>query len=185
MHITTQFMPKEDEQDDWPRDCYGFDIIHTTCDCKTGEYLKWLREVSPGDYEEVKLQGERKAREDRASAGDKDLSGPPQVYPSKIDPLCHQSHWIADRMIDLIRESEPDRPFFAYCSFVDPHHPFDPPEPYASMYDPDTLAKPVGMEGELLDKPPHFLKARTARGYSNEKYDYRKLTDHQLSLIHI
>ena len=29
MHITTQFVPKEDEQDDWPEDCYGFDIIHT------------------------------------------------------------------------------------------------------------------------------------------------------------
>lgn len=179
MHITTQFMPKEDEQDDWPEDQYGFDIIHTTCDCKTGEYLNWLKEVSPRDYEEVKMQGERKAREDRASAADKDLSGPPQVYQSGINPLYHQSHWIADRMIDLIRETDQDRPFFAFCSFVDPHHPFDPPEPYAGMYDPETLAAPLGMEGELLDKPPHFMKARTARGFSNEKYDYRNLTARQ------
>lgn len=177
MHITTQFVPKEDEQDDWPEDCYGFDIIHTTCDCKTGEYLNWLRDESPADYEEVKRQGERKAKEDRASAAEKDLSGPPQVYPSGISPKYHQSHWIADRMIDLINEAEPETPFFAYCSFVDPHHPFDPPEPYASMYDPDQLALPLAMDGELEDKPPHFKKAQKAQGFSNEKYDYRLLDD--------
>lgn len=178
MHITTQFVPKEDEQDDWPEDNYGFDIIHTTCDCKTGEYLNWLKEQSPEDYGEVKRQGERKAREDRASAAEKDLSGPPQVYTSGIHPEYHQSHWIADRMIDLIGEAGPEKPFFAYCSFVDPHHPFDPPEPYASMYDPDRLAPPMVREGELEDKPPHFMKARTAHGFSNEKYDYRLLDEH-------
>lgn len=179
MHITTQFMPKEDEQDDWPEDAYGFDIIHTTCDCKTGEYLNWLKENSPADYEEVKRQGERKRKEDTASAADKDVSGPPQVYFSNINPQYHQTHWIADRMIDLIEDAKPEHPFFAYCSFVDPHHPFDPPKPYADMYDPDKLEKPVRNEGELQDKPPHFIKAQTARGFSNEKYDYRTLSDHE------
>ena len=58
MHITTQFMPKENEEDDWPEDRYGFDIIHTTCDCKTGEYLEWLKRGSPKDFGELKIQGE-------------------------------------------------------------------------------------------------------------------------------
>lgn len=179
MHLTAQCVPKEDEQEDWPEDRYGFDVIHTTCDCKTGEYLDWLKRESGKDYEEVKSQGERKMKEDKASAADKEVSGPPQVYRSNIDPKYHQSHWIADRMIELIEESREDKPFFAFCSFVDPHHPFDPPEPYAGMYDPDKLAEPFSQEGELEDKPPHFQKARTGRGYSNEKYDYRKLTAHE------
>ena len=179
MHFTTQFVPKENEEDDWPADRYGFDVVHTTCDCKTGEYLTWLKQQSEKDYEIVKMQGERKAKEDRASAADKDLSGPPQVYPSEIDPRYHQSAWIADRMIDLIEESTPDQPFFALCSFVDPHHPFDPPAPYSTMYDPDKLALPVRQEGELDDKPPHFRRHRVGQGCSNEKYDYRRLTDHQ------
>ncbi len=179
MHLTTQFRPKEREEEDWPEDRYGFEVIHTTCDTKTGEYLDWLKRESPVDYEEVKMQGERKAREDRASAADKDTSGPPQVYPGKINPKFHQSAWIADRTIDLIRESGTERPFFALCSFVDPHHPFDPPKAYADLYDPDTLDAPVYREGELLDKPPHFMKHRTGRGFSNEKYDYRKLSLHQ------
>lgn len=178
MHITTQFLPKEDEQEDWPEDHYGFTIIHTTCDTKTGEYLNWLKERSPADYEEVRLQGERKMKEDQASAADKDTGGPPQVYPSAINPQYHQSAWIADRTIELIENSGEGQPFFAFCSFVDPHHPFDPPEPYASMYDPDQLAPPVSQEGELTDKPPHFRMARTGHGFSNEKYDYRRLTGH-------
>jgi len=183
MHITTQFLPKEDEQEDWPEDHYGFDIIHTTCDTKTGEYLNWLMEKSPADYAEVKLQGERKMKEDRASAADKDTSGPPQVYKSAINPEYHQSAWIADRAIELIEQSTEDRPFFAFCSFVDPHHPFDPPEPYASMYAPDELEAPIWREGELDDKPPHFRKARTGHGFGNEKYDYEKLTSHDWGCV--
>ena len=47
------------------------------------------------------------------------------------------------------------------------------------MYDPDKLSLPVRQEGELSDKPPHFLRHRLGHGCSNEKYDYTKLTDHQ------
>ena len=61
---------------------------------------------------------------------------------------------------------------------MDPHHPFDPPAPYSTMYDPDKLAPPVCQEGELDDKPPHFRRHRTGRGFSNEKYDYRRLSAH-------
>lgn len=179
MHFTTQFVPKENEEDDWPEDNYGFEVIHTTCDCKTGEYLNWLKKESPKDFEEVKMQGERKAKEDRASAADKDTSGPPQLYKSAVDPKYHQSTWIGDRAIEFINDSTPDQPFFAFVSWVDPHHPFDPPEPYASMYDPDRLSNPIGKEGELDDKPPHFKQNYIGKGFSNEKYNYSKLTDRQ------
>ena len=57
------------------------------------------------------MQGERKAKEDRASAAEKDTSGPPQVYASGVDPLYHQSHWIADRTIDLIRRANRENRF--------------------------------------------------------------------------
>ena len=183
MHITTQFMSKQKEEEDWPEDHYGFEILHTSCDIKTGEYLDWLKEVSPENYAIVKVQGEQKMREDKASAADKDQSGPPQVYPSKVDPRYHQSTWIADKTIELIENSTEDKPFFAYCSFVDPHHPFDPPEPYASLYDPDKLSPPSFVPGELEDKPPHFRLHQNGHGFSNEKYDYRRLSDHDWGVI--
>lgn len=176
MHLTNQFNPKEKEEEDWPADQYGFDIVHTSCDTKTGEYLDWLKEHCREDFETVKKQGEKKMREDKASAADKDVSGPPQVYLSGINPIHHQSRWIADRTIELIEQSDDKSPFFVFCSFVDPHHPFDPPEPYGSMYDPKRLEPPARQEGELLDKPPHFRKAHTGHGFGNEKYDYQKLS---------
>ena len=180
MHFTTQFVPKENEEDDWPSDKYGFEVVHTTCDCKTGEYLEWLKRESQKDFEEVQLQGKRKAAEDRASAADKDTSGPPQLYKSDVNPKYHQSTWIGNQAIEFIERAtseEEKRPFFAFVSWVDPHHPFDPPEPYASMYDPDKLSPAMYTEGELDDKPRHFMQHRCGRGFSNEKYDYRKLTD--------
>lgn len=176
MHFTTQFQPKEREEEDWPDHRYGFEIVHTTCDTKTGEYLNWLKDISEEDYEIVKMQGERKAREDRASAIEKESNHLPQVYQSNVNPSFHQSAWIADQTIQLVESQDKSRPFFVLCSFVDPHHPFDPPVPYSTMYDPEKMEVAVYKEGELEDKPPHFKKHRTGHGYSNEKYDYQKLT---------
>ena len=138
-----------------------------------------IRDRSQEDYERVKMQGERKAREDRVSAAERVYDGPPQVYPSKVNPRYHQSSWIADQAIELIQSTPSEQPFFLMCSFVDPHHPFDPPESYMKKYDPEKLSSPFYKEGELEDKPPQFSMHRTGHGYGNEKYDYRKLTDLQ------
>lgn len=179
MHLTPQFVPKENEEDDWPEGNYGFDIVHTTSDTKTGEYMTWLKEKSREDYEIVRMQGERKTKEDRASAAQRESSGPPQVHPSEINPQFHQSAWIADRAIDVIENASSDKPFFLFCSFVDPHHPFDPPRSYYERYDADKLSPPAYQEGELEDKPPHFQQCRSGRGLGNEKYDYRSLSEQQ------
>ena len=51
----------------------------------------------------------------------------------------HPTTWIADRAIDWLDADR--RPFFAWVSFPDPHHPFDPPRPWCDRYDPaDMLA---------------------------------------------
>lgn len=183
MHLTSLLVEKNDEHDDWPEDKYGFDIIHTTCDNKTGEYLEWLKKQSKKDYEIVKMQGERKIREDKASASDKDISGPPQVYENSINPKYHQSTWIADKTIELINNTPKEKEFFIFCSFVDPHHPFDPPKPYSTLYNPEELSLPIRKLGEMEDKPPHFLKHMVGKGYSNEKYDYTKLSDYEWQVI--
>ena len=105
------------------------------------------------------MQGGEKAKEDRASAAEKDTSGPPQVYASGVDPLYHQSHWIADRTIDLIRESEPGKPFFRllfplWTRII----PLIRRRPYALHVRPGCPWRPPDYEeGELLDKPALIL----------------------------
>jgi arylsulfatase A-like enzyme len=52
--------------------------------------------------------------------------------------------WITERCVDYIRyRRDPNAPFFLWCSYSKPHPPFDPPEPYYSMYRNDKLPEPV------------------------------------------
>ena len=47
--------------------------------------------------------------------------------------------------------AEKDTPFFLWLSYPDPHTPYQAPEPYASMYDPNTI--PLPPEDCLENKP--------------------------------
>ena len=56
------------------------------------------------------------------------------------------------------------RPFFLWISFSNPHFPFDPPEPYDTLYDPADVPLPVWREGEMDDKPTQ-RQLQKERGY--------------------
>jgi arylsulfatase A-like enzyme len=66
-------------------------------------------------------------------------------------------------------------PFFLWVSFCNPHFPFDPPAPYASLYDPAEVPPPVWREGEMADKP-------TQRQLQQER-GYDQLTEAQMRRI--
>jgi arylsulfatase A-like enzyme len=79
---------------------------------------------------------------------------PKQNIPAEL----HMNSWIADRTIEFIERVSSDNiqvsgfspqpsssPFFLWCSFPDPHAPFEACEPYRSMYE------PAGVE-----LPPHW-----------------------------
>ncbi|MCF7854066.1 MAG: sulfatase-like hydrolase/transferase [Candidatus Pacebacteria bacterium] len=46
-----------------------------------------------------------------------------------------------------------NEPFFMWLSYVKPHSPCDPPEPYFSMYDPTDMPDPAAMETECPNFP--------------------------------
>lgn len=85
-----------------------------------------------------------------------------QVWVPALPAEAHFSSWAGNEMVSFL-QSNPREPFFATISFVDPHHPFAPPEPYASMYDPLEVPQPAYTPRELEDKPPHFLDGHTGR----------------------
>jgi arylsulfatase len=74
--------------------------------------------------------------------------------------------YITDRAIselDLItsrRDCQPggNEPFFMWHSFLLPHTPCDPPEPYFSMYDPNDIPPPVRDEKELASFSPEVKR---------------------------
>lgn len=85
-----------------------------------------------------------------------------QIWVPALPAEAHFSTWAGSETVRFL-ESKPREPFFATISFVDPHHPFAPPEPYASMYDPKDVPQPAYTPGELNDKPLHFMDGHTGR----------------------
>src|SRR5690606_20722295 len=66
------------------------------------------------------------------------------------------------RTIACIEEAQRSgQPFFAYCSFPDPHHPYTPPGEYWDMYRPEDMALPASFHSSM--PPPHLAWLRAER----------------------
>jgi choline-sulfatase len=64
----------------------------------------------------------------------------PQMSPLPADLTTEA--WAADRAAELV-QTEEGRPWFGFVSFVGPHPPFAPPQPFNRIYDPDRMPNPV------------------------------------------
>lgn len=64
-----------------------------------------------------------------------------QKFP--YDRSVHPIGWIASTAVDVLSQRK-RAPLFLVVSFPRPHAPFDPAEPYASMYDPRAVRLPEG-----------------------------------------
>ncbi|MCB1357971.1 MAG: sulfatase-like hydrolase/transferase [Maritimibacter sp.] len=94
----------------------------------------------------------------------------PQAYRTPIPEEFYPTTWIADRAIDYLegRAGEPE-PFFAFVSFPDPHHPFNPPGKYWDMYSPDDFDVDLPYEAHQNPPPPmQFINDRFAQGLGPE-----------------
>ena len=69
----------------------------------------------------------------------------------------HYGSWIAERSCALIDQyASNDEAFFLWSSFFDPHPKYLVPEPWDTMYDPESLTVPAVVAGEHDKNPPHF-----------------------------
>lgn len=71
---------------------------------------------------------------------------PEELYPTAYVEKCASS-WIAKQANDTA-------PFFAFVSFPDPHHPFNPPGQYWDMYQPDQFDIPRTFSSHSNPTPP-------------------------------
>jgi arylsulfatase A-like enzyme len=107
-----------------------------------GRYERWL--VSRGQNEEgLKLWAE----ETRPG------SGAAQTWYSALPVAWHSSTWVGDRAVGWLAQRGKDKPFCAWVSFPDPHHPFDCPEPWSLMYDPRDVPLPAHRMKDLERRP--------------------------------
>lgn len=111
-----------------------------------GPYIRWL-EARGGDRRQLG------AEEALARVG-------PDTWKMALPEELHYNRYIADSTIRVIEESAAPgaAPFFAWCSFPDPHAPCAAPEPYCHLYEPADMPPPAAREGELEDLPPVYRR---------------------------
>ena len=124
---------------------YGFETVDICIGhggYATGGYRRWLMQHAPG----AEALWAREAGRPTPHEAE-------QAWHNALPEELHYNTWVADRTIEFLEEHSQDEPFFLWCSFPDPHHPYCPPEPWASMYDPTDVLMPTRREGELADLP--------------------------------
>lgn len=86
----------------------------------------------------------------------------PQKWKWGLPEEYHYNTWIAERSIARMdRHRQDGQPFFLWASFFDPHPSYLVPEPWDTLYDPDSLTFPESREGEHDANPWHFGATQT------------------------
>ncbi len=139
------------------RDDDGFRVYEWAHDPTHGSpenaYHRWLEAHHPALYAAATAHGFGRVGHDAVGF---------DTMPTE----AHYSRWVGERTIDFLRDGrEPEKPFFLWANFYDPHHPFVAPQEYLDRYDPATVPSPVGGPAGLTTRPP-ILTAASKKSYA-------------------
>jgi arylsulfatase A-like enzyme len=104
-----------------------------------------------------------------------------QTWHSALPAAWHNSTWIGDRTIEYLRAhaqrpvAGERTPFCAWASFPDPHHPFDAPEPWSRLHDPDDVDLPAHRTLDLERRP--WWHAQSLTGTPRLEGSLRKIRE--------
>ena len=131
---------------------YGYqhvDMVLGHGDRCGGHYGQWFRNTAP-DWQEL---------HDRANELPHNYSCP-QAFRTPVPEDLYPTAYVRDRAVDYIasRAGE-EAPFFAFVSFPDPHHPFNPPGKYWDMYNPDDFDVCSSLRGAQKPDAPDAVVA--------------------------
>ena len=141
-----------------PRDGnHGFEHM-ALCDPQVRPVTARPRPADYDDYERWLLQRGTLQKVEQLTRGRSAVL--PHVWP--FDPSEHRISWVRDCAIQFLENRSADRPFALVVSFLAPHLPYDPAEPFASMYPPDSIEVPTdhwtdlrGLPRSLADEDGH------------------------------
>ena len=139
---------------DWPDDFYGFDHVELSINhgaSVAGHHLHWALDRG-GRYEDfvVPMSDESPAKRRSSNWW--------QVYEPPYDPEFHSTTFVTERTISFIEEAtEQDKPWLAWASFPDPHHPMTPPGEWFDRHDPSDMELPPTVN-DPLDLAPDYLR---------------------------
>lgn len=129
--------------DDPCKENYGFET-HVGCeDVLQGSHRAWLRERRPEllDHKPQRLFAD----------------GPGDLWVSPYPSELHPSSFIAAAAESYILSQTGTEPWFTFCSFVAPHHPFEAPADQIARYQEDALPLPQRKGGTDASSVPPFI----------------------------
>ena len=181
----------------------GFDESVVSEDPKWGPYIDWVKEKHPDHYETTLAMtnghsGDQRPDDDmdRAQGASEEQirlkaiaypeimgerinnSDWERTYVSPLPAEAHDSTFITEKGLDFIKKAHEgdNKPFFCHISYVDPHDPYDPPESYANLFDPETMEEPL--PAEWRDRNIEALENVFDKTYLN----YRRISGNPLSI---
>ena len=138
---------------DDPEDFYGFDHIRLAIDHgarATGHHLRWALEKG-GKLEDLFVEY------DEGSPALKRSENWWQVYQPPYDAGLHSTSFVVDQTQAFIQAAEDEaKPWFAWVSFPDPHHPMTPPGEYFDRHKPADMVLPESRHDDLSQAPEHL-----------------------------
>jgi arylsulfatase len=113
------------------------------------DFQAYLREVGWGGFERAHGIGNNDVRSSPSPL-------PLEHYHTTWCTRQTQS-WLRDH---VAREGQDAQPFFLWCSYIKPHSPYDPPEPYDRLYDARSFPPPIGNPSDLARLSPIYQEVR-------------------------
>ena len=109
-----------------------------------GHYGQWFKQQAP-NWQDL---------HDKANELPHDYTCP-QAYRTPVPEALYPTSFVKDRTIDYLQgRQDDDQPFFAFVSFPDPHHPFNPPGKYWDLYKPEDFPLDLPFEAHKNPTPP-------------------------------
>ena len=142
-----------DHTPDAPDDFYGFDHIQLSIDHGAriaGHHLQWAL-ARGGKVDELLID------QDGMPPGRNRSEHWKQIYRPPYDQDLHSTTFVTEQTIDFINQAHgQDKPWLAYCSFPDPHHPMTPPGDWFDLYKPEDMPLPESRQDPLSTAPQHL-----------------------------
>ncbi len=136
-----------------PRPYYGFDDVKLTIshgDFVRGHYQTWLAERHAAP------QTLRGATNALPAGRQLHIS---QAWRTRVPEELYPTTYITEQTVQYLERhvaNGTQTPFFLFCSFPDPHHPFAPPGRYFDLYKPEDLPLPPAWGNVHEHTPPHM-----------------------------
>ncbi len=190
LHLTPNLAPPEygypetwarwddGDLDDWHGPYYGFRHVemtqgHGEQPCHRGHYAAWLQAEHPDVYAAVVRNAQDPERPVPALR---------DLYRSAVPAEFHNSTWLANRFCDYLENRPPDRPFFAFVGFPDPHHPFTPSSESLELFEGVDVQASYDPTGEGIRHSPVAQAGTDISGLTME--ERRTILRHTYAMVY-